>query len=154
MWTLTPDNLAQVKNALSERRAAVTAHYTAELSAIDTDLEEIATLERVAHSFSMKHLPGTDVHQPVPAEPETAIPELVSDSETRTDLVAVIATEPAPERAEPRPTDTTVAAVTAPNGSEPPRKTPPVSPDKTPKVGSLRWRIRIPSEGDTATSNT
>jgi hypothetical protein len=154
MWTLTPDNLAQVKNALSERRAAVTARYTAELGAIDTDLEEIATLERVAHSFSMKHLPETDVRQLVTAESEAGITALVSVSESRTDPIAATATEPAPEKTEPRPIDTTVGAVTAANTSEPPHRTPPMRPDKTPKGSSLRWRIRIPSESDTATSNT
>jgi hypothetical protein len=57
MWSLTPDYLANMKEELKGRRAAIQARIADELKAIDADLEEIETLERVAYAFAVKHLP-------------------------------------------------------------------------------------------------
>jgi hypothetical protein len=66
MWNLTPDYLANVKKELKGRRAAIQARIADELKAIDADIEEIETLERVAYSFAVKHLPEQEaVAEPV-----------------------------------------------------------------------------------------
>jgi hypothetical protein len=65
MWNLTPDYIQQVKDELRGRRAAVEARYADELKAIAADLDDIETLERVAHNFAAKHLP--DAPSAVPA---------------------------------------------------------------------------------------
>jgi len=57
MWNLTPDYIQQVKQELTGRRAAIEARYADELKAIAADLDDIETLERVAHNFAAKHLP-------------------------------------------------------------------------------------------------
>ena len=58
MWNLTPDYLATAKEELKGRRAAIQARIADELKAIDEDIEEIETLERIAYAFAVKHLPG------------------------------------------------------------------------------------------------
>lgn len=63
MWTLTPEYIQQVKEELNGRRAAIEARYADELKSIASDLDEIETLERIAYSFAVKHLPD-----PEPAE--------------------------------------------------------------------------------------
>jgi hypothetical protein len=68
MWNLTPDYIQQVKEELKGRRAAVEARVADELKAIAADLEEIETLERIAYSFAVKHLPEP---QPVEAPGES-----------------------------------------------------------------------------------
>jgi hypothetical protein len=85
MWNLTPDYIQQVKEELKGRRAAVEARVADELKAIAADLEEIETLERIAYSFAVKHLPephpaaGEPVEvaalQAAPAEPVSVEPE-------------------------------------------------------------------------------
>lgn len=46
-----------IKEELKGRRAAVEARYAEELKAITSDLDEIETLERVAHAFAVEHVP-------------------------------------------------------------------------------------------------
>ncbi|MBV9551352.1 MAG: hypothetical protein JO032_01045 [Alphaproteobacteria bacterium] len=62
MWNLTPEYLQQVKEELKGRRAAIQARYADELKALEADLEEIETLERVAYAVAAKHVP-----EPAPA---------------------------------------------------------------------------------------
>jgi hypothetical protein len=157
MWTLTPDNLAQARSELQGRRAAIEARYAAELKAIDADLEEIETLERVAHSFSVKHLPGSNVvlSDPGPGEqtPEPVATALEGD-------VVVSELEAAagltPEAAEPEPVAPMADSTAAPpNGHaiaelERLPEEPAMSPETVQKGGSLRWRIRIPSDREIA----
>jgi hypothetical protein len=71
MWNLTPEYVQQVKEELKGRRAAIQARHAEELKSLDTDLEEIETLERVAYAVAVKHL-----QEPVPSleEPEEAPP--------------------------------------------------------------------------------
>jgi len=64
MWNLTPEYVEQVKEELKGRRAAIQARYADELKSIETDLEDIETLERIAYAFAVKNLP-----EPAPAEP-------------------------------------------------------------------------------------
>lgn len=86
MWTLTPEYIQQVKEELKGRRAAIEARYADELKSIASDLDEIETLERIAYSFAVKHLP----------EPELA--------EAAVEPVAEIAAlEPEPAAAEMEP---------------------------------------------------
>lgn len=56
MWNLTPEYLTSVKEELKGRRAAVQARVADELKAIEADLEEVETLERIAYAFAVKHL--------------------------------------------------------------------------------------------------
>jgi hypothetical protein len=161
MWSLTPDNLAQARSELKVRRAAVEARYAAELKDIDTDLEEIETLERVAKSFSVKYLSEADVVSSKPAEgtgePAAASPEenVVAEAEP----VEPTGIDPAPEGTEePQPLASTADLSTAPESGNAIAKLrsspiePAVSPDTATK-GSLRWRIRIPSEDEIASQS-
>jgi hypothetical protein len=68
MWNLTPDYLASVKEELKGRRAAIQARIADELKAIDEDLEEVETLERIAYAFAVKHL--SDGEAPMSASPQ------------------------------------------------------------------------------------
>lgn len=150
MWTLTSDNLERAKVELDERRAAAEARYAAELKAIDTDLEEIETLARFAHSFSMKHpseagaAPESgETNPPVGTEPE-------GDA-----AIAQLEAEPAKPHS---PASETTEAPSAAPTADPPaalpntRKEPSPSTDGAPKGGSSRWRIRIPTDNEMANS--
>jgi hypothetical protein len=83
MWTLTPEYIQQVKQELTGRRAAIEARYADELKSIASDLDEIETLERIAYSFAVKHLPDSE---PAEAAVEPAVevaalqPEPVSEA--------------------------------------------------------------------------
>ncbi len=75
MWNLTPEYVQQVKEELKGRRAAIEARYADELKSIASDLDEIETLERIAYSFAVKHLP--DPHSAeAAAEPEAEVAAL------------------------------------------------------------------------------
>lgn len=154
MWTLTPENLERAKIELKRRRAAIEARYAAELKVVDTDVEEIETLERVAHSFSVKHLSATDiVPEAGTATPAPVAIELEADnvlSELEPHEPTGSAQEPESQSAGPAldlptesPSPNAIAALRT--SSEEPQ----VSPDTVPKVSS-RWRIRVPSDGETA----
>jgi hypothetical protein len=119
MWNLTPESVAQVKEQLKGRRAAIEARYTGELKALDSDLEEIETLVRIAHSFSVKHLLELAAAMPEPAaatpEPQAAPPESAQPPDTIAELRA--------EPEEPAISDVALK-------------------------GPVRWRIRMPSSGE------
>jgi hypothetical protein len=145
MWTLTSDNLERAKVELIERRAAAEARYAAELKAVDTDLEEIETLARFADSFSKKHTLGTDIA----AESSETTSELVEIEPEEVIEVSQLETEPAepaapePETAEPLSVAPTAdMSTTLPNSRK----------DTAPKGGSSRWRIRIPTDKEMASS--
>ena len=156
MWTLTPDNLERAKIELRRRRAAIEARYAEELKAVDTDVEEIETLERVAHSFSVKHLSATDIapessaatRAPVAVESEPSIP--VSELEIEPPGPTASAAEAESQSAasgldlptESQSANAIAALRTSPEEAQ-------VSPDTAPKVSS-RWRIRVPSDGELA----
>jgi hypothetical protein len=154
MWTLTPDNLEQAKNELKGRRAAVEGRYAAELKAIDADLEEVETLERIGHSFSAKHLAATAVAPDsggVPREPVAVEPEVtMASSEAEMEPTA-----PAPEATETTSTRAVDLPTVLPNANavarlQPSPEEPPASLDAAPKGGSVRWRIRMPSDNQMA----
>jgi len=150
MWTLTPDNLERAKIELKKRRSAIEARYTAELKAVDVDLEEIDTLERVAHAFSLKHLSATDA-APESREPIHAPVELdMAASSLEIELHERAAS--GPEAAESEPTVDLPAALQGTNAIaelHPAPEESAVSSDKTLK-GSSRWRIRVPSSSEMA----
>ena len=152
MWTLTSDNLTQAKTELNGRRTALEARYAAELKAIDTDLEEIETLERVAHSFRAKRLSASDADGPEANEGASgsAVVELDGDSIAVSDLEAMPLALAAAKTTEPEPTAgiTTLTETGAIAQLQPPPEEPSVN--SAPKAGSSRWRIRIPSEGEKA----
>jgi hypothetical protein len=52
-WSITRDRVQWVKETLKGRRAAIEA----ELAAIDTDIDELETLERAASALVAKHFP-------------------------------------------------------------------------------------------------
>ena|SRR5215469_2100078 len=56
-WSITSNRVQWAKEELKRRRAAVEAQYADELAIVDADLEELATLERIAGAFSAKHWP-------------------------------------------------------------------------------------------------
>jgi hypothetical protein len=155
MWTLTPDNLAQAKNELRGRRAAIEVRHAAELKAIDSDIEEIETLERVAQSFSVKHPPVSDAVVPEASRGISDITVAGSDKGMAVSEPEAVSIEPAAaEMAEP---GSTALREEAPPPSsdgiaqlQSSPEEPPVSPDAAPKGGSLRWRIRIPSNKEVA----
>jgi len=66
MWNINPEQIQQVKEELKGRRDAIQAKYADELKRLEADLQEITTLERVAHEFAAKHFP----EQPAEAAPE------------------------------------------------------------------------------------
>ena len=68
MWNLTPDYIQQVKEELKGRRAAIEARYADELKAIASDLDELETIERLAYSLAVKHLPEPAGRRRVRAE--------------------------------------------------------------------------------------
>jgi hypothetical protein len=70
MWNLTPDYLANTKEELKGRRAAIQARIADEIKAIDIDLEEIEALERAAYAFAVKHLPEMKPEQEAASLPE------------------------------------------------------------------------------------
>jgi hypothetical protein len=78
MWNLTPDYLASIKEELKGRRAAIQARVAGELKAIEADLEEIESLERVAYAFAAKHLSEVELEQAVASPPELEEPEQVA----------------------------------------------------------------------------
>src|ERR1700733_5374767 len=69
MWNLTPEYIEQMKEELKGRRAAIQARYADELKAVEADLEEVETLERIAYAVAVKHLP-----EPPPGEPPQVVP--------------------------------------------------------------------------------
>lgn len=85
MWNLTPDYLANTKEELKGRRAAIQARIADEIKAIDVDLEEIEALERAAYAFAVKHLPEMK-----PEQEAASLPEL----EEQEELEQVAALEP------------------------------------------------------------
>jgi hypothetical protein len=89
MWNLTPDYLANAKEELKGRRAAIQARTADELKAIEADLEEIETLERAAYAFAVKHVLDME-----PEQTATSPPELEEEVEPAPAQVAAL--EPAP----------------------------------------------------------
>lgn len=76
MWNLTPDYLANTKEELKGRSAAIQARIADEIKAIDVDLEEIEALERAAYAFAVKHLPEMK-----PGQEAASLPELEEQPE-------------------------------------------------------------------------
>lgn len=151
MWTLTSDNLERAKIELNDRRAAAEARYVAEIKALDTDLEEIETLARVAHSFSLKHPSGADIMPD--ASDAASAPAATEPEEDR--VVAQLEMGPAaPNAPEPETAEAPPAAVEAelPTAAPNSRKEPAANPDAASKGGSSRWRIRIPTDKEMASN--
>lgn len=151
MWTLTSDNLEQAKVELNERRVAVEARYAAEIKALDTDLEEVETLARFAHSFSLKHRPGAEI---VPESGETTSEPVGIEAEGD-EAIAQLEAEPAEPNAPVSKTAellSTVPTADLPTVLPSSRKEPPASADAASKGGSSRWRIRIPTDKEMASN--
>jgi len=156
MWTLTPDCLSQVKNELKGRRDAIEARYAQELRAIDTDLEEIATLERIAYSISAKHLPGVDdvsskseagAHPSSRAEPDAA----TQISESRPPEPMPVSLKPETVEIQEAVSEAISAVLPNPVAQlQPSQVELPASAGSPPKAGLSRWRIRFPSDGEVA----
>ena len=124
MWNLTPDYLASAKEELKGRRAAIQARIADELKAIDEDIEEIETLERIAYAFAVKHLPGANPAEAAVTEPEAASePEPASDPEP--EAMASLQAHPV-QLDEPEPVAVAPAA----------------------KGGMSRWRMRLDSPAE------
>jgi hypothetical protein len=69
MWTLTPDYIAQVKEELKGRRAAIEARIADDQKAIEAELAEIEQLEKLAYAIAVKRLPELAPTSPVDEAP-------------------------------------------------------------------------------------
>jgi hypothetical protein len=96
-WSITSDRVQWAKEELKGRRAAVEARYADELAIVDADLEELATLDRIAGAFTAKHWPK--------ARPEDLSDEPVggADASGEAALKTDASDEPAVELAELQP---------------------------------------------------
>lgn len=82
MWNLTPDYIQQVKEELKGRRAAIQARYADELKALEADIEELETLERVAYAIAVKHLgagAAAEPHAAIAPAPDSSAVEFSED---------------------------------------------------------------------------
>ena len=120
MWNLTPDYLQQVKEELKGRRTAMQARHGEELKALETDLAEIETLERVAYAVAVKHLPELEPATEQPAPEPQVLAEL----------------EPEPQ-------------VVAEPGNEPAVTVGPEAAAKPGSINLARWRIRLDENSET-----
>ncbi|HZK91734.1 MAG TPA: hypothetical protein VFC56_16455 [Stellaceae bacterium] len=77
MWNLSPEYIQQVKEELKGRRAAIQARHAEELKSLETDLEEVETLERVAYAVAAKHVLETELA----TEPSEQEPQVVAELE-------------------------------------------------------------------------
>jgi hypothetical protein len=91
MWNLTPTDIQLAKEELKGRRAAVEARYAKDIKALDDDLAEIDTLERVAAAFALKHkaeavetvaIPGSAPEISSTPVPETSLATAFSADKT------------------------------------------------------------------------
>jgi hypothetical protein len=60
MWNISPDYLQRTKDELKGRQAAIQALIAKEVKALDADIEEVETVERLAYAFAAKHLPTVE----------------------------------------------------------------------------------------------
>jgi len=129
MWNLTPDFVEQVKEELKGRRAAILACHAQELKALEADLEEVETIERLAYSFAAKHL--SELAAAKPEEPETVTP---SPAKAEAEPEVVAPSQPLPAK---RKGETEVAML---------QPSPAASVDPVPAVeakGLSRWRVHL-----------
>jgi len=59
IWKITSEHVQSIKEELKGRRAALEARLADALNTIESELDEIATLERAIGTFAAKHLPDT-----------------------------------------------------------------------------------------------
>jgi hypothetical protein len=125
MWNLTPEYIEQMKEELKGRRAAIQARYADELKAVEADLEEVETLERIAYAVAVKHLP-----EPPPGEPPQVVP---SPAEPAVEALEVAMLQPMP--VDPMSTD--------------PMSTDPMSAGpEAEATGLSRWRMRLDAHSE------
>ena len=55
MWNLTTYDVNRIKGQLQARRARIDAKYAEETKALDADVADVETLERVATALSLKY---------------------------------------------------------------------------------------------------
>ena len=55
MWKLTTYDVNRIKGQLQARRARIDAKYAEETKALDADVADVETLERVATALSLKY---------------------------------------------------------------------------------------------------
>src|SRR5579883_3258000 len=72
MWSISSEDIERAKERLRRRRGEIEARYAEELQALDTELEAIAALERVAVDFASKNgredlSPEVDPEPPIAA---------------------------------------------------------------------------------------
>jgi|SRR5438876_6992336 hypothetical protein len=58
MWNLTTYDVNRIKGQLQARRARIDAKYAEETKALDADVTDLETLERVAAALSLKYKSG------------------------------------------------------------------------------------------------
>jgi hypothetical protein len=132
MWKLTPDYVEQVKEELKGRRAAILARHAQELKALEADLEEVETIERLAYSFAAKHLSELASANPE-AEPEAVA--ALQTAEPDAELKPVAMLQPSPVKPEG---ESDAVAVLQPPAVEP------VDPAPASEAKGLsRWRAHL-----------
>jgi uncharacterized protein YecE (DUF72 family) len=94
MWKLTPEYIEQVKEELKGRRAAIQARHADELRALEEDIAELESLEKLAYAVAVKHVPISDEAEDL-REPELpAIAELQGSAAEPADVATA---RPEPE---------------------------------------------------------
>ncbi len=88
MWNLTAYDVNRIKGQLQARRARIDAKYAEETKALDADVADVETLERVAAALAVKY--QSDASADLSQESES--PESVEGDSSQVETVA--ASEP------------------------------------------------------------
>jgi hypothetical protein len=103
MWSLSLEEIQQVKEELKGRRDALRVKYDEEVQALEADIANIETLELAASLFVARYRPEDTVEGMI-AELEPAAPEPVSDGQAPRNWRALLdrPVQPAPTMDDPR----------------------------------------------------
>jgi hypothetical protein len=82
MWNLTTYDVNRIKGQLQARRARIDAKYTEETKALDADVADLDTLERVAAALALKYKSGDS------ADPSQESAENTDDGSPRVETAA------------------------------------------------------------------
>lgn len=82
MWKLTTYDVNRIKGQLQARRARIDAKYAEETKALDADVTDLETLERVAAALALKYKSGDS------ADPSQESPENTDDGSPLVETVA------------------------------------------------------------------
>lgn len=78
MWTISSNDVQQVKDRIDCRRSEIETRYAAEIKALDSESAAVEELERVAAEFALRHSRG-DPDTPTPAAADAAPAEAFAE---------------------------------------------------------------------------